>query len=99
MAFTNRTDPTDTLVCFAVPREAKFFVPRGSAVLITGMGRTNAARAVSSALQHKRPALVLSCGFAGGLHPAWTCGTPVFSADAEAGLDALLQEAGARPAR
>jgi len=63
-----------TLVCFAVPQEAKPFqkLANGKAgvrVLITGMGASNAERAVRSALNEHRPARVFSCGFAGALHP------------------------------
>jgi hypothetical protein len=92
-------DPNATLVCFAVPQEAKFFAARGQPTLITGIGRKNAERAFSSALRSQRPRLVLSCGFAGGLHPAWPSGTVVFSVDEETGLGAALEVAGARPAR
>jgi nucleoside phosphorylase len=95
----NLYDLNATLVCFAVPQEAKFFAARGRPTLITGIGRGNAERAISSALRNKRPGLVLSCGFAGGLHPAWPCGTVMFSVDEEAGLGTALQQVGARPAR
>jgi nucleoside phosphorylase len=95
----DRYDSNATLVCFALPQEAKFFSAQGRTTLITGIGRKNAEHAVSAALQSKRPGLVLSCGFAGGLHPGLSCGTVVFSADAETGLSAALAEAGAQPAR
>ena len=93
-----------TLVCFAVEREAAAFKGLASArprvrVLVTGMGRDNAARSVRAALAGQRPKLVLTCGFAGGLNPDLATGTVVYAADAETGLGPLLLAAGARPAR
>lgn len=75
--------PSDILVCFALPEEARPFRRRvrgrgGVKVLVTGMGRVNAAAAVSPAIEERRPALVLACGFAGGLDPALRHGTVVF---------------------
>jgi adenosylhomocysteine nucleosidase len=95
----NRHDPKVTLVCFALPQEAKFFSAQEQPLLITGVGRRNAERAVATVLQNQRPELVLTCGFAGGLHPAWPRGTVVFSADEEARLNEALQATGARPGR
>ena len=61
-----------TLVCFAVPQEARAFqkLVRGRAdvrVLITGMGARNAGRAMREVLREVRPARVFTCGFAGAL--------------------------------
>lgn len=93
-------NPNDSiLVCFAVRQEAKFLPRARVPVLITGIGRQNAARAVTGALDRLSPRLVLSCGFAGGLDPALPAGAVVFSVDADAGLAPELLAAGARPAR
>lgn len=71
-----------TLVCFAVPQEAKAFqkLVRGRAdvrVLITGMGARNAERTVREALSKLRPARVFTCGFAGALNTELTIGNVV----------------------
>ncbi len=71
-----------TLVCFAVPQEAKAFqeLIRGRAdvrVLITGMGARNAERAVREVLRDVRPTRVFSCGFAGALNPELVIGDVV----------------------
>lgn len=75
--------PADILVCFALTEEARPFRRRvrghdGVRVLVTGMGRSNAAAAIVLAIEERRPALVLTCGFAGGLDPALRHGTVVF---------------------
>lgn len=71
-----------TLVCFAVPQEAKAFqeLVRGRAdvhVLITGMGARNAERAAREALQKIHPVRVFTCGFAGALNPELVIGDVV----------------------
>ena len=71
------------LVCFAVKEEAEMFqkilVSRPRAVvLLTGMGKKNAEASIRKALRQVRPALVLSCGFAGGLSPLLPAETIVF---------------------
>ena len=71
------SDPT--LVCFAVPQEAKPFqrLIHGRddiRVLLTGMGARNAERALREALKTFTPARVLTCGFAGALHPGLQLG-------------------------
>ena len=71
-----------TLVCFAVPQEARAFqkLVRGRAdvrVLITGMGARNAGRAVREVLREVRPARVFTCGFAGALNPELVIGDVV----------------------
>lgn len=71
-----------TLVCFAVPQEAKAFqkLVGGRAdvrVLITGLGARNAERAVREALRELRPSRVFTCGFAGALNPDLVIGDVV----------------------
>lgn len=73
------------LVCFAVKEEAELFqkvlVSRARAlVLITGMGKKNAEDSFRKALHQVRPAMVLSCGFAGGLNPRLPTEAIVFEA-------------------
>jgi adenosylhomocysteine nucleosidase len=92
------------LVCFAVKEEARAFqklaMERGNVqVILVGMGKRNAERAIRAALAKERPTLVLTCGFAGGLRPELTMGTVVFAADPETGLEPALLAAGAKPAR
>jgi nucleoside phosphorylase len=90
-----------TLVCFAVTAEARPFQRRarnlsGVRVLVTGIGRRNAERAVSAWLAKEQPARVLTCGFAGGLDAALLAGQVVFDADQESGLRGALLATGAR---
>jgi nucleoside phosphorylase len=93
------------LVCFAVPEEAKPF--RRSAagarpevqVLVSGMGQTNAAKALQDALGAWQPTLVLTTGFAGALRPGLECGALVFDADSTSGLEPGLIAAGALRAK
>ena len=92
------------LVCFAVKEEARAFQKlageRGNfQVILVGVGKRNAERAIRAALAKERPGLVLTCGFAGGLRPDLTMGTIVFAADPETGLEPALLAAGAKPAR
>ena len=92
------------LVCFAVGEEAAPFrkfatnLPEVN-ILVTGMGKQNAERSLRASLRNHRSALVLSCGFAGGLDPQLTRGTVVFDAGDHPRLEAELQKAGARRAR
>jgi adenosylhomocysteine nucleosidase len=92
-----------TLVCFAVKQEAQFFEPPSGFdnrwLLITGMGRKNAAAALEEALAILRPSRVITAGFAGGLNPELKLGTVVFDEDMEAGFGARLLKTGALPAR
>ena len=93
-----------TLVCFAVKEEAapfrKIAANRSDVqILLTGIGRENSERAVRTAVARRKPGLVLTCGFAGGLNPELALGTVVFSADASPEIAARLRAAGARPAR
>ncbi|MGD0261841.1 MAG: hypothetical protein ABSD29_18895 [Verrucomicrobiota bacterium] len=99
-----KAETQTVLVCFAVREEARAFQKlRGERseikVVLVGMGKRNAERAIRAALAKERPQLVLSCGFAGGLRPDLTMGTVVFAADPEAGLETALLAAGAQPAR
>jgi nucleoside phosphorylase len=88
-----------TLVCFAVKEEAEVFehvrrsAPRAK-ILITGMGKQNAEKAIRETLKIIRPALVLSCGFAGGLNPQLTAGTVVFETEDSAMEAELLSRGG-----
>ncbi len=99
-----KSEGRKVLVCFAVKEEAGAFLKlvggiRSVRVILVGMGRRNAERAIRTALAEERPELVLTCGFAGGLRPDLTLGTVVFDAGAETGLEAALLAAGAKPAR
>ena len=91
-------------VCFAVKEEAQAFQKRVEErddlrVILVGMGKRNAERAIRAELAKERPRLVLACGFAGGLSPELAMGTVVFAADPETGLEPALLAAGAKPAR
>ena len=92
------------LVCFAVKEEARAFQKLAGErddlkVILVGMGKRNAERAIRAALAKDRPDLVLTCGFAGGLRPDLAMGTVLFAADPESGLEPALMAAGAKPAR
>jgi adenosylhomocysteine nucleosidase len=91
------------LVCFAVKEEARVFRKLvgehdSLKVILVGMGKRNAERAIRAALVKERPQLVLTCGFAGGLSPELETGAVVFAADPETGLEPALLAAGAKPA-
>lgn len=91
-------------VFFAVKEEARPFQPYAAGrdqvkVVVSGMGKSNAEKAIRAALAQDRPDLVLSCGFAGGLRPELAPGTVVFAADPETGLESVLRAAGAKSAR
>lgn len=92
------------LVCFAVKEEAGAFKRMAGAranvlTLLTGMGKANAGRAIRGALESRKPGLVLSCGFAGGLRPDLATGTVVFAADGQTELESALVNAGAQRAK
>jgi adenosylhomocysteine nucleosidase len=94
---------TPLLVCFAVKEEAAPFRKQTTSgqvrTLVTGMGRNNTERAIRSELAATRPALVLTCGFAGGLNPKFKTGTVLFQTTSGNDLSAGLEKAGAVPAR
>ena len=93
--------PGEWLVCFAVKEEAKGFVAPDQSVrtLITGMGGLNAKRAIEAAINSRPPAVVLTCGFAGGLAPGLAKGTVLFSEDSDPQLQPFLSAAGLASAR
>jgi len=75
------------LVCFAVREEARYFIPSArpaTLTRVTGIGIQKAAAAIQDALATHHPALVLTCGFAGGLNPVHPVGRVLFD-DALAG--------------
>ncbi|HTR40349.1 MAG TPA: hypothetical protein VMH87_01870 [Pseudomonadales bacterium] len=93
-------------VCFALPEEAGPFqklcgdVP----VFLTGIGKSNAEKATREYLKDHTPALLLTCGFAGGLDTQLDIGDIVFeTANGKGGKDealhAKLVAAGAKPAK
>jgi adenosylhomocysteine nucleosidase len=93
-----------TLVCFALPDEARLFRPLartrpGVRILVTGMGRRNAEATMRAWFVRHRPGVVLTCGFAGGLDPALKHGAVVFEAESGFALAEVLVAAGARPGR
>jgi adenosylhomocysteine nucleosidase len=73
------------LICFAVKEEAAVFRRTPAAarvdILLTGMGKANAAQSIRAALAAKRPALVISSGCAGGLNPQLLTGDVVFDCE------------------
>jgi adenosylhomocysteine nucleosidase len=98
------TGVVSSLVCFAVKEEAGYFRQLagrrpGLQILLTGMGRHNAEKAIGKAFAEGLPHRVITAGFAGGLVPDLANGTVVFSADKELGLEPALLAAGARPVR
>jgi len=98
------TRVVSSLVCFAVKEEAGYFRQLagrrpGLQILLTGMGRRNAERAIGKAFAEGLPQRVITAGFAGGLVPDLASGTVVFSVDKELGLEPALLAVGARPIR
>jgi adenosylhomocysteine nucleosidase len=90
------------LVCFALPEEAGPFRrsagrQTGIHLVVTGMGQRRAAASARTALVAVQPALVLTCGFAGGLNPALAAGDVIFDAPGPFPLGEALLAAGARP--
>lgn len=92
------------LVCFALKEEAAPFRKiaagkSGVSLLIVGIGRANAEKSVRAYLANHSPALVLTCGFAGGLNPALKLGTVVFEIqNLNSEIQNGLLAAGAKPA-
>jgi len=92
-----------TLVCFALKEEAGAFTTfaagrKDIAMLLTGIGRKNAAETLAATLQHSTPRWVLTCGFAGALDPGLRAGAVVFSTT-DATLNEKLRAAGAKPVK
>lgn len=95
------------LVTFALPEEAAPFrqswrataIPSRVEILVGGMGAAQTTRRVLRHIQATRPALTLTCGFAGGLHPSLRPGDVLFHADPNESAAPRLQQCGARPAR
>ncbi len=95
--------PRVPTVLFAVPEEAAPFRRRMAgrpdlAVVVTGMGRRNALRALERLLSGPAPGLIMTCGFAGGLDPEAVPGSLFFDT-ADLALGERLRAAGARLAR
>jgi len=98
------SQPLSALVCFAVREEAKPFLRKAGSwdhvrTLVTGMGCSNAAAAVREAFAQGTPALVLSCGFAGGLASQLAFGTVVYDVDPQTGIETAMRAAGGVPVR
>ncbi|HRI12504.1 MAG TPA: hypothetical protein PLX89_05810 [Verrucomicrobiota bacterium] len=70
----------------------------GGQIWISGMGKRNATLALDQALA-RRPTLVLTCGFAGGLNPALPTATVMVDAEPEFPWLSRLTKAGAVPSR
>lgn len=91
------------LVCFALKEEAAPFhkisaTQANITILLTGIGRRNASKAVHDFLAAQSPQLVFTCGFAGGLNPALDTGAVVFDTS-QPELRETLLAAGARPVK
>src|SRR5947207_14711112 len=76
------------VVTFAMKEESRPFQkvigPRQDLrVLLTGIGRQNAEKAIRKLLAEHSPQLLLTCGFAGGLKPALPAATVAFSTEQE----------------
>lgn len=93
---------TDLLLLFALPEEAAPMRrrlagwPELPRIVVTGMGRRRAANATRAALAERRPTMVLTCGFAGGLDPALAREAVLMEADADFPLAPALRRAGAQ---
>jgi adenosylhomocysteine nucleosidase len=92
-----------SLSCFALKEEAAPFRKiaagkTGVSTLIVGIGRANAEKTVRGFLSKNSPALVLTCGFAGGLNPDLKLGEVVFETSDE-NLRVKLVAANAKPAK
>ena len=90
----------ETLVCFALDREAAPFrkiargIP-GVSILVTGVGSGNAEASLRKFLAGHRVKQVFTCGFAGGLNPQLAAGDVVFMTGYP-GMEKRLAAAGAR---
>jgi len=93
-----------TLITFALEREAAPFRKRmrvleGIGVLITGMGVRSAKAAMAAYLVSRRPAAVLSCGFAGALTSDLKIGDLVFNCAEKDELHSRLLSLKAKPVK
>lgn len=93
-------------VCFALPEEAGPFQKqcRDVPVFFTGIGKANAERAAREYLKGHAPALLLTCGFAGGLDPRLNIGDVIFetansNGEKDDSVHAKLIAAGAKPSK
>jgi len=90
------------LVCVALEEEARAFPWKvwgwRAKVLVTGIGRKNAEKAVRQSFAQHAPRRVFTCGFAGGLNPALKTGEVLFQTN-ETALVEKLTNAGAKPAQ
>ncbi|HSU55220.1 MAG TPA: hypothetical protein VLT36_14270, partial [Candidatus Dormibacteraeota bacterium] len=68
-------------------------------ILLTGMGPRNAAKSIRQAITTDKPALVLTCGFAGGLRPDLKTGDILFANATDPQLATALTSAAAQPGR
>ena len=88
--------PARPVVCFAVKEEAAAFRKTSAAarvdILLTGMGKANAAQSIRAALAANRPSLVLTCGFAGGLNPQLVTGDVVVEISRSRGDEAQTEK-------
>lgn len=89
------------IVCFAVREEAKYFQPADANchVIVSGIGKPNAERALLKSIEDQSPRLVLTCGYAGGLNPRFKHGDILFDADAECALADAFANSGAMPGK
>jgi nucleoside phosphorylase len=97
-------DHNSIAVCFALAEEAGPFQKRCGdvPVFFTGIGKANAEKAAREYLERHAPALLLTCGFAGGLDPGLKVGDVVFeisNAGTEDSFHTKLIAAGATPAK
>lgn len=95
--------PVQNLVCFALKEEADAFQKLTAnredlSILITGIGRKNSERALVARLNQVTPRLVLTCGFAGGLNPAFAPGA-VLGSPEDSESQGKLAAAGVKAAK
>ncbi len=91
------------LVTFALSDEARPFRAAAEGlsdvhILVTGVGRANAEKAIRPALTQLTPGFALTCGYAGALDPILKIGDLVVDADADFPLREKLA-ASARPVK
>lgn len=96
--------PVDLLICFAVKEEMQFFPceswkESSVQILVTGIGRRNAAKSIRDAIDRVQPERVITAGFAGGLNPSLRCGAVLYEQDFDAGFGRELEELGAVQAK